>query len=362
MITSRLSLWKAFPVRAFSAALFLSLTLFLRSFLPGQERNLKDTLGREVTIPLRAERILSLQPEITRILVALGAGDRLVGLDYFVKRNDHLFHLIFPEAARLPAVSQPDESLNKEMVVRLDPDVIFCSPTEQQLPDAIERSLGVPVAAIASMGSYDRLLGEIELVGALTGLEDRAGELVGYFREKVRSVRATLGPLAEERRPRVYLAFWASLLRTPVHYEPVETAGGRNVARDLLPSYSGALGTVINVEQILEWDPDVILVHGNYPPAERRVTVEGVKKDKRLRSLKAVRTDNVHYTFGFWYWWDPAGVLVETLYLAKLFHPEALRSLDLAEEGNAIFETFYRKKNVFSTLLKRLDFNAWTNP
>lgn len=329
---------------------------------PVQERILKDTLGRAVTVPSRAERILSLQPEITRILVALGAGKRLVGIDYFVKREDHLFRIIFPEGARLPAVSQPGESVSKELVVRLDPDIVFCSPTEQQVPDSIERSLGVPVAAIASMGRFDRLLEEIELVGALTGLEERAGELVRYFRLKIRFIKDAVGEHPPEARPSVYLAFWSSLLRTPVYYEPVNAAGGRNVAENLLPSYSGALGTIINIEQILEWDPEMILIHGSYLPGERQVTVEGVSGDKRLRSVRAVRSGQIHYTFGFWYWWDPAGVLAETLYLARLLQPGKFRGLDLEKEGNAIFETFYRKENVFSTLLRKLDFDDWTNP
>ena len=80
------------------------------------------------------------------------------------------------------------------------------------------------------------------------------------------------------------------------------------------------------------------------------------------RSVRAVRAQRVFYTFGFWYWWDPAGVLAETLYLARLFHPEKFGRLDLEEEGNAIFEKFYHKEDVFSTLLKTLDFNDWTNP
>lgn len=341
---------------------FISAAVLSWAARPVQERSLKDTLGRRVEIPAEAKRILCLQPEITRILVALGAGERLVALDYFIKRNDHLFKIIFPEGARLPAVSQPDESLNKELVIRLNPDIIFCSPTEQQVPDSIERSLGIPVAAIASMGRYDKLLEEVELVGALTGLEERARELIRYFRGRIQFVRDSVGPLAQSERPSVYLAFWSSVLRTPVFYEPVNTAGGRNVAENLLPSYSGSLGTIINIEQILDWNPEIVLVHGNYPPRERRITVEGISGDKRLRSLSAVRSKKVHYTFGFWYWWDPAGVLAETLYLARLFHPEKFPSLDLEKEGNAIFETFYRKENIFSTLLRTLDFDDWTIP
>ncbi|MFZ2052600.1 MAG: ABC transporter substrate-binding protein [Candidatus Aminicenantales bacterium] len=349
-------------LRGIVPMLFLAAAISSWAARPGQKPGLKDTLGRNVAIPPRAERILSLQPEITRILIALGAGERLVGLDYFVKRNDHLFKIIFPSGAQLPVVSQPDDSVNKELIVRLDPDVIFCSPTEQQVPDSIERSLGIPVAAVASMGRFDKLLEEIELVGALTGSKERAGELVRYFRQKVQFITDSIGPLREEEKPVVYLTFWSSLIRTPVFYEPVNTAGGRNVAENMLPSYFGTIGTIINIEQILKWDPEIILIDGNFLPGERQVTVEGVSSDARLRSVRAVRSKKVYYTFGFWYWWDPAGVLAETLYLARLFHPEKFGRLDLEKEGNAIFETFYRKKNIFSTLLKTLDFDDWTSP
>ncbi len=54
-----------------------------------------------------------------------------------------------------------------------------------------------------------------------------------------------------------------------------------------------------------------------------------------------MRTRRVHYTFGFWYWWDPACVLAETLYLAKLFHPAKFAAVDIEAEGNAVFKKFY---------------------
>jgi len=330
------------------------------SLFPSQGQTIKDNLRRTVAIPPRVERILSLQPEITRILVALGAADRLVGVDYFISRDDHLFKILFPGGTRLPVVSMPDESVNKELIVRLDPDIIFTSPTELQVPDSIQRSLGIPVAALASMGSFDGLLKEIELVGALTGFKERAGELGRYFQEKIRSITESTGLLALEDRPRTYLAFWSSLVRTPVFYEPVQAAGGRNVADNLLPSRLGTIGTVITVEQILKWDPDVILIQGSFLPRERQVTVEGVLEDKRLGSVKAIKQRRVHYTLGFWYWWDPAGVLVETLYLARLFHPEKFGRLDLEKEGNAIYKMFYGKTDVFTDLIKSLDFHEWT--
>ncbi|MDH7513685.1 MAG: ABC transporter substrate-binding protein [Clostridiales bacterium] len=324
-----------------------------------QKLTLTDNLGRTVEVPFRAEEILSLQPEITRIIVALGARDRLVGLDYFLRRDDHLFKIIYPEQARLPVVSRPDDSVNKEAIAALSPDVIFASPSEFLVPDSIQRSLGIPVVALSSQGSFGRLLNEIELVGRITGLEARAKELVDYFLENIADIARAMISVSAEEKPKVYLAFWSSLLRTPVSYEPVSAAGGENVAAGLLPSSTGSPGTVVTIEQIIKWDPDIILVHGNFLPRERKVTVEQVLADKRLSSVKAVRNRQVFYTFGYWYWWDPAEVAVETLYLANLFHQEKFRDIDLEAAGNTIFEKFYGQAGLFSKLCEVLAFHDW---
>ncbi len=284
----------------------------------------------------------------------------MVGIDYFIRHDDHLVKIIFPQETRLPLVSKPDDSVNKELVVRLEPDVIFASPSEFQVPDSIQRNLGIPVIALSSLGSFEKLLEEIELVGVVTGLKERAQELAVYFREKIKAVSESVASVPPEKRPRVYLAFWSSLTRTPVFYEPVNAAGGINLAEKLLSSYLGTVGTVVTLEQIIKWDPDIILIHGNFLPEQRMVTVKQVLEDSRLSSVKAVKNKQVYYTFGFWYWWDPAEVLVETLYLAKLFYPEKFFQLDLEKEGNAIFKKFYRVDDAFTTLSKVLNLHEWT--
>lgn len=319
-----------------------------------------DSLGRKVVVPERVGRIISLEPEVTRIIVALGAGERLVGVDFFLRNHDRLFPLVFPAAGRLPVVSNQGQELNYEEAVRLRPDIVFASPSEFRMTEAIERKMRVPVVALASMGRFQDLFSEIETLGRILGREGRAAELTAQFKDRLDAVERLVSSKPAEARPSVYLSFWGSLVRTPVSYEPVDAAGGRNAASGLLPDYLGTVGVTISIEKILLWDPEVILVQGNYPPAERRVTVESILRDPRLASLRAVRSGRVHFTFGFWYWWDPALVLVETLYLAHLLHPEEAPDPDLVRVGDIIFKDFYGVEGVFGALCRLLECHEWT--
>lgn len=318
-----------------------------------------DDLSRTVKIPRNSSRILSLQPEMTRIIFALGAGDQLVGLDYFIRRYDHLFPLISARHSSLPLVSISSESVNIELVLRLKPDVIFASPSEFQVPESIQAKTRIPVLALSSMGRFEKLIREIRLAGQVIGRKKRAEDLISYFLKKIGFISSRISASKEEEKPRVYLSFWSYLSRTPVFYEPVNVAGGTNVAEGLLPEYLGTIGTVVELEKIYEWDPDIILVQGNYPPEQRVVSVPLILSDRRLGSLKAVRNKKVFYTFGFWYWWDPAEVLVETVYLAKLFYPQKFGDVDVETEGNAIFYKFYGIKEGFTTLCRMLECREW---
>ena len=318
-----------------------------------------DSLSRRVTVPSPVDRIISLQPEMTRILIALGAGEMLVGSEYYLRHFDPLIGIVFPAERKLPLVSAGAQSINAEMVLRLRPDVVFMPPEDLALSDSLQEKTGRPVVAFSSLGRFDKLMEEIRLAGTLTGRQERAAELISYFAETLTRIRGERGEGARSHRPRVYLSLWGVLTRTPVFYEPVRKAGGSNVAEGLLGSLDGSVQAVINLEQIFKWDPDIILLHGNFRPETRPVTVAGVLSDGRLASLRAVKNKSVHYTFGFANWWDPAEVLVETLYLARLFQPGRFGGIDLEAEGNTVFKKFYGIENGFTALSGILGCHDW---
>jgi len=321
----------------------------------------KDSLDRTVVIPAKVKRIVSIQAEITRLIVALGGGDDLVGIDYTLRLHDHLFKHIYPEESRLPIVSMAENNINLETVVSLKPDIIFASPFERQIVDAIQRKTRIPVVALASLGDVSKLADEMRLVGRILGRERRAEELAAYFTGAVGLVQERLKDVPRGTRPRVYMSFWGFLTRTPIHYDPVEIAGGLNLAEKIIPDVLGSVGTMVKIEQIILWDPDLILVHGNYLPKERTVTVESVLKDSRLASLSSVRSKRVFYTFGFWNWWDIAEVLLETEYLAHLFHPDRFPEFDLGRRGDAIYKKFYGLDDGFAKLSAILRCAEWVH-
>ncbi len=326
---------------------------------PDGELVITDSLGRRVEVPAGAQRIISLEPEITRLIVALGGGGRLVGMDYFLRFYDRVFPLIFPAAGRLKVVSNEGQFPNVEVILELRPDLVFSSPSEFEWTESLQKKIRAPVAALASIGRFANFLGEIDILGRILNREERAWELAGYFRDRIASVGSVLKDIPAGSRPRVYLSFWGSLLRTPVSYEPLDAAGGTNCAANLAPSYLGTAGATVDIEQLVRWNPDVILIQGNYPPGERAVRVEDVLADTRLASVRAVQTRRVHYTFGFWYWWDPALVLVETSYLARLLHPAKFPAFELEKEGNAVFKEIYGVDGAFSALARILKCDEW---
>jgi iron complex transport system substrate-binding protein len=357
---------KRFTKKILPAAALGLLAAAFCSLLParpaGQDRpTITDSLSRTLTIPAKVERVLSLQSEITRLIVALGAADSLVGIDYFLRTNDRLFRIVYPGQARLPLTSMADYNVNMETLTRLNPDIIFGAPEDRQVCESLQAKIKVPVVALASLGRFDRLLEELKLLGDILNRKEKAAELTAYFKEIIAGIQNIVLNEPGAKKPRVYLTFYGALNRTPVFYEPVHAAGGINLAQNLLPSTLGVDKTVIDVEQIIKWNPDIILIHGNYPPRERIVTVENVLRDPRLAAVAAVKNKKVYYTFGFWNWWDMGEVLVETLYLAKLFYPDKLAGVQIDKEGNKIFKKIYGVDSLYSSLSKFLRCDEWAH-
>src|SRR6476660_962053 len=113
----------------FAAILFiclLSLTACKTAYQTGQTevkmRDIEDDLGRKIKIPEQVERVVSLAPNLTENIFAIGAGDRLVGVTTFCN---------YPEEAQKIQKVGDTMNPNMETIIALKPQIVFVSTASQ---------------------------------------------------------------------------------------------------------------------------------------------------------------------------------------------------------------------------------------
>lgn len=186
-----------------------------------------------------ARRVVSMNPSLTRILVALGARDALVGVDEFSAREE-------PAVAALPRVGGL-YSPSLEAVVALRPDLVVLVPSaEQREFRARLEALGVEVLGLApDPVGFDAVLAAIETLGQRVGRADAARERTAAIRRTRDAVRRATGG-----RPRLRAVF--VLQREPLFVV------GRGSFLDEMLAIAGAenLGAALGEpwpEASLEW-------------------------------------------------------------------------------------------------------------
>jgi len=250
----------------------LALTLWLTCFLAISAKaiTVEDFAGREVTLAKPAERIVALAPHIVENLYSAGAGERLVGVVSYSN---------FPAAAKqIPEVGSYN-AFSLEQLVALRPDlvVMWGSGNGMQTLSKLE-ALGIPVYVselrqLSDVPQSIRRLGQ--LAGTATASETEARRIEGELQRLVRLYGG-----AQELT--VFYQIWNEPLQTVNNEhlisEIIALCGGRNVFGD-----APALAPRINVEAVLQRDPDAIVASGM---GEARP--EWLDQWRRYPSLKAV--------------------------------------------------------------------------
>lgn len=209
-----------------------------------------DDYGREVVLAGPALRVITLEPASTEIVFALGFGDRIVGATEY---SD------YPEAAqKIPRVGAIDAP-NLEMIVALEPDLVFATNMHKDTVEALEE-LGIASLAL-DPENIDGIFANIRLIAAALG-EDAAGEnLITDMKNRLDAVAQALEGLTEERLPIVFYEVWypgiISAGEDTFIHEMITRAGGKNLA------WGVSRWENIQEEEILQRNPDII-VHGHF--------------------------------------------------------------------------------------------------
>jgi len=324
-----------------------------------KELTLIDQADRIVTVPRPIERVVVPTVANMRMIIQCGGVDKLVGVSAYIdKYADKMVCVAaYPELKELPFVGYNGQE-NYELMVSLKPDVIF---TSAGYADETQKTTCVPVVTISTPSYYE--VGSFEayrLVGRIMGTEEMVEELISYADEKFDEIMDVTSEIPDDEKPGVYFCHAhraKDVTRAVVKYDPLDMAGGVNVAEEL---WHGGGSTVVDIskEQVIKWNPDIIMLHG-FGKTHESFSIERVLEDPDLQTVNAVKNRNVNYTKGWYIGWDPATGVAETFYMAKIFYPDEFEDLDVEERGNEILERFYGVDGLYTWILDNSDYFRW---
>jgi len=300
-----------------------------------------DQMEREVEVPPRVERVVSLWPEATRVLLALGVEDKIVGLDSYSKTCPILTR-VFPRIKDITDVgSSIGGTISVEKIAQLKPDIIFMWAYDPELADKLQKSLGVPVVCVRmhpskKMISFDMLT----IIGKCVGKESKAEEIKNYLEQKLFKITSVTSKIPDSKRPKVYPVDPRDLLKVLARSEYVNLAGGKNLA----DVGRKGMGYTVSLEDLLHWNPDVITLSGF-----AKLKPEDILKNSRWQKIKAVREGKVYKLMLGWVGYGPAMSVINVMSAAKVFYPDRF-DFDLEKEANEIFKFVYGIDNLYTEL------------
>ena len=310
-----------------------------------ETREITDMAGRKVTVPAaeNIESVFSTGP-VAAIFLYMVAPDKLLGWNY--ELNDVEKSIILDKYQDLPNFGMGD-AVNYEAVIAANPTIAINSGKINDAMvsdcDALSESLGIPVVAVDN--ELNNSAEAFRFMGELLGVEDHAEELAQYAEQIFTDINA-LSDIPEEKKVSVYFGNGDDSLETAPrgsqHAQILDAINAVNVA-DL--ELGDGSRVQISAEQLLAWDPDVIVVNGE-PKADKSGSsaAEDILSNPDYASLKAVQDQKVYGTPNAPFSWvdRPAGPnrLIGMRWFSALIYPEYIKC-DINEEIHKFFDLFY---------------------
>lgn len=303
-----------------------------------ETRQLTDAAGRVVTLPRTVNRVADPWHANNAMVLMLGGADKLVATSVQA-RNQPWLRKLYPRIERIPAAFNAAGEVNVETLIGARPDVILMA-YDGSLPKWMDSiaAYHVPVvlmpnSSLAGLETTVRMTGEV--------LGERATQVaadyVRYFDDNIRRITRVTRRLPRSARPKVLHTSSAGILavdgRNTLIDDWINVAGGINAA-DVAGN-----GKPVSLEQVVAWNPDVIIV-GTAPNQRSR---QAILEDPRWRGIRAVREGQVFANPSGAYLWDrhSAEAALQVLWAAKLLHPAQFAALDVNKETKLFYARFF---------------------
>lgn len=272
-----------------------------------ETREVTDEAGKRVRFPVAPQRIVTLAPNLTEIVYAIGAGDRLVGNTTFCD---------YPKEAR--QVTKVGDTLqpNIERLIALHPDLILVS-TASQL-ETFTKQLDQQGIAVFVTDPHDLegVFRSIKTLGDLLGQEDAADTLVTSLRARATAVEDAV------RASRPVTVFYQ------VSPSPLWTTGRRSWITDLIRRAGGRSVTGEIEGEWMRYSDEAAMA--SHPDAIIMATSDSMngqemKVAPALEKSPAVLNKRVYGIHGDYLSRPGPRLVVGLEQIARALHPEAFK-------------------------------------
>lgn len=299
-----------------------------------------DTTGRTVELPTDITRIVPSGSLAQMALFAL-APDKFVGItSAWTDLNKQYIDTRYLD---LPVLGQfyGQNNLNLEEVAKVDPQVIIdigdAKKTVVADMDAIQTQVGIP--AIHIEGTLDKMPEAYRTLGKLLGMT-KEGEALAKYCEGVNSdTKTIMGKVGETGKVKVVYCSGDNglnvIAKGSIHAEVLDKVGD-NVA--VLDNFSSmGTGDTVSMEQLLLWDPDVII----FAPGSVYSTVAA---DPAWQQLTAIKNGKYYEVPNGPYNWmgGPPSVnrYMGEIWMAQLLYPDQAK-YNVYDKAKEYYKLFY---------------------
>lgn len=245
-------------------------------------QQLTDDAGRNVTLPARVDRVITLAPNLTEIVFAVGAGDRIVG---------NTSYCDYPEQAK--NITKVGDTLHPslERIIALRPQVVLVS-TASQLEVFTQQLQSQNIAVfVTDPHDLEGVFRSIEQLGRMLGQEQQATALVQKLRERTNTVEQRV---KQEQPVRVFYQVSGEPLYTAGHDAFVTDLMRRAGAASVTAGVPGAWPKFSN-ESALAARPDaIILPTGGSMGAANANVAEALRNSPAARAGRVYKINDDH--------------------------------------------------------------------
>lgn len=312
-------------------------------------RTVVDHTGREVEIPAEINRVVisSLLPLPSVYCLFEGSAEKLVGMhpSSMAAAKNSILPKVVPDILDVKTDFLQGGEVNMEELLNLKPDVVFYSANNTDEYEKLAAA-GIPAIGFSTSNwNYDCVAtfeNWVNLLGEVLNQQDKAAGIADYGHQVYDEVQSVLNKAGDIKKPRVLILFNYSngVIKTSgsdfFGQYWIDSTGGINVA-------AGLKGTPeINMEQIYEWNPDIIYIT-NFSPHLPEDLYNNTIEGNDWSSVKAVKEGKVYkFPLGMYRWFPPASDTPLVLkWLAQKNQPELFADVDMNQEVRTYYKRFY---------------------